>query len=188
VISDDRTHPALVSDADFLSVQRITALAVPADGRVHRYQLTGLLVCGLCGRRLEGHWVNQRPGYRCRHGHTTAQSADAERPRWVYWAQARILEDILAAKNKDLADLANAGDLAACLRAREAQIICRPDTVVLAPPVADDAEQEVRPADEVLVNGQLVLPMPTASSRPPTQTIPRPRRADAKPPSRSYRM
>jgi site-specific DNA recombinase len=86
VISDDRTHPALVDDADFLAVQQITALAVPADGRVHRYQLTELLVCALCGRRLEGHWVNRRAGYRCRHGHTTAQLADTGGPGWVYWS------------------------------------------------------------------------------------------------------
>lgn len=70
VISDQPTHTALVSDADFLAVQQITALAAPHDGGRHRYQLTGLLACELCGRRLEGHWVNARPGYRCRHGHT----------------------------------------------------------------------------------------------------------------------
>jgi hypothetical protein len=95
VISDDRTHSALVGDAGFLAVQQITALAVPADGRVHRYQLTGLLVGGLCGRRLEGHWVNRRPGYRCRHDHPTAQVADTDGPGWVYWSQARIVEHVV---------------------------------------------------------------------------------------------
>jgi site-specific DNA recombinase len=34
VISDVRTHRALVSDADFTAVQQITALAVAQDGRV----------------------------------------------------------------------------------------------------------------------------------------------------------
>ncbi|MEU7804011.1 zinc ribbon domain-containing protein [Micromonospora arborensis] len=33
---------------------------------------TGLLRCGTCGRKMEAHWVNQRPGYRC-HGHTSSQ-------------------------------------------------------------------------------------------------------------------
>jgi site-specific DNA recombinase len=112
VISGDRTHPALISDADFLAGQQITALAVPADGRVHRYQLTGLLVCGLCVRRLEGHWVNQRPGYRCRHGHTTAHPTDTDGQRWVYWSQTRIVEHVVATGNKDLAGVADAGDLA----------------------------------------------------------------------------
>jgi hypothetical protein len=87
LISDEQTHPALVSDAEYLAVQQITALAMPQDGRAHRYQLTGLLVCELCGRRLQGHWVNQRPGYRCRHGHTTAHPAETDGPRWVYWSQ-----------------------------------------------------------------------------------------------------
>jgi site-specific DNA recombinase len=164
VISGDRTHPALVSDADFLAVQQIAALAAPQDGRVHRYQLTGLLVCGLCGRRLEGHWVNHRPGYRCRHGHTTAHVADAEGPRWVYWAQARIVEEILATANTDLA-LADAGQLAAHLRARDTLIACGPDTVVLEEPPPDEAETETQPADEVLANGQLILPLPTGSPR-----------------------
>jgi site-specific DNA recombinase len=164
VICGDRTPPVLVSDADFLAVQQITALAIPQDGRVHRYQLTGLLVCGLCGRRLEGHWVNHRPGYRCRHGHTTADVADAEGPRWVYWAQARIVEEILAARRRDLA-LADAGQLATHLRARDALIVCGPDTVVIEQPVPDGPETEIQRADEVLANGQLVLPMPTASLR-----------------------
>jgi recombinase-like zinc beta ribbon protein len=141
-------------------VQQITALAVPQDGRAHRYQLTGLLVCGLCGRRLQGHWVNHRPGYRCRHGHTTAHLTDTDGPRWVYWAQARIVEEILAAGNRDLADLANAGQLAAHLRARDALIVCSPNTVVLEGPPPEDTETEIRPTDEMQGSGQLVLPMP----------------------------
>jgi DNA invertase Pin-like site-specific DNA recombinase len=169
VICDDRTHPALVSDADFLAVQQITALAAPQDGRVHRYQLTGLLVCELCGRRLQGHWVNQRPGYRCRHGHTTAHLADTEGPRWVYWAQARIVEKILAAGTGDLAGTADTGGLAAHLRARDALIVCGPDTVVIEQPVPDDTE--VQHAAGVLANGQFVLPMPTGSPQPQPAAI-----------------
>jgi hypothetical protein len=87
--------------------QQITALATPHDGRTHRYQLTGLLICELCGRRLEGHWVNARPGYRCRHGHTTAEPAEADGPRWVYWSQARLVGQILADAGEDLAGVAD---------------------------------------------------------------------------------
>ncbi len=67
-ISHELAHPALVSDADFLAAQEISALAAPADQSVRRYRLTGLLLCAVCGRRLEGHWVHGRAGYRCRHG------------------------------------------------------------------------------------------------------------------------
>jgi hypothetical protein len=72
VVSAEHTHPALVSDQDFLTAQQITAVTLPEDGRTRRYALTGLLICQVCGRRLDGHWVNQKPAYRCRHGHTSA--------------------------------------------------------------------------------------------------------------------
>ena len=172
MISGERTHPALISDADFLAGQPITALAAPQDGRVHRYQLTGLLVCGLCGRRLEGHWVNQRPGYRCRPGHTTAHPTDTDGQRWVYWSQTRIVEHVVATGNKDLAGVADAGDLAAHLRARDALIVCGADTVAIAEPVTDDTEAEVSSADDVQATGQLVLPMPTGLSRRSAQRNP----------------
>ena len=55
IISDKRTHPALISDADFLAAQHVTAISIPNDHSVRHYALTGLIVCGLCGRRLEGH-------------------------------------------------------------------------------------------------------------------------------------
>jgi hypothetical protein len=55
VISEGRTHPALVSDADFTAAQGITAQAVPEDGSQRRYALTGLLICASCRRRLAGH-------------------------------------------------------------------------------------------------------------------------------------
>ncbi|MFF5291983.1 zinc ribbon domain-containing protein [Paractinoplanes globisporus] len=104
---NESTHPALVSDADLLAAQQVTALAIlamPEDGRVHRYQLTGLVVCAACGRRMEGHWVNRRPGYRRRHGHTSVHPADPGSPRWVYWSQARIVEEILATGDSELRD------------------------------------------------------------------------------------
>lgn len=94
VISARRTHPALVSDADFLAAQQITAIPMPADSRARRYRLTGLLVCGLCGRRLEAQWVHGRPGYRCRHGHTSARQPD-ERLRAIYWPEHRIMTETL---------------------------------------------------------------------------------------------
>ena len=71
VISTRPAHPALVTEADFLRVQTITAVAGPARGHTRRYRWTGLLACAVCGRRLEAHWVHGHPGYRCRHGHTS---------------------------------------------------------------------------------------------------------------------
>jgi hypothetical protein len=165
VISHDRTHPALISDTDFTTVQQITALAVPQDGRVHRYQLTGLLICGICGRRLQGHWVNQRPGYRCRHGHTTAHLADPDGPHWVYWSQTRIVEKVLDTANSELAKCADTGQLATHLRARDALIVCGPDTVAVDDQIHNDAEPDAQTADEIPTDGQLVLPLATMSHR-----------------------
>jgi site-specific DNA recombinase len=130
VISPTRTHPALVSEDDFTAAQQITAQAAPDDGRQRRYALTGLLICGICGRRMAGHWVNHRPGYRCRHGHTTAHPANQDAPRWIYWAEARLLEHVIAG-NAALADTGDAGGLATYLRTRDAVVVCGRDTVTI---------------------------------------------------------
>ena len=52
-------HPALVSEEDFIAAQGIHAARGPApEGdlaglRGRRYLLSGLLICGACGRRME---------------------------------------------------------------------------------------------------------------------------------------
>jgi hypothetical protein len=80
VISARPAHPALVSEADFIAVQDISASRGPsaaaglAVAERRRYLLAGLLVCALCGRRMESAWSNGKAAYRCRHGHTSAAS------------------------------------------------------------------------------------------------------------------
>jgi hypothetical protein len=91
IVSARRTHPALVSDTDFPAAQQITAIQTPAASR---YRLTGLLVCGLCGRRLEAHRGHGRAGYRCRHGRTSAQRPGVQL-RAIYWPEQRILTEVL---------------------------------------------------------------------------------------------
>ncbi|GAB7046537.1 zinc ribbon domain-containing protein [Catenuloplanes indicus] len=56
----------------------------PDDGNQARYRLTGLIICGICGRRADGHWVHGRAGYRCRHGHASARDAASGRPKNLY--------------------------------------------------------------------------------------------------------
>jgi site-specific DNA recombinase len=121
VVHRERTHPALVSDEDFTAVQEITARATPETGQLRRYALTGLLICGMCGRRMAGHWVNGRAGYRCRHGHTSAQPAAEGTPRWVYRSEARLVQELIAA-NPELAGLADAGDVVAYLKAKAVKL------------------------------------------------------------------
>jgi len=91
VISARPAHPALVSEADFIAAQDISAArgpapaAGPAAPHQRRYLLAGLLACGICGRRMESAWSNGKAAYRCRHGHTKRRVIGSgpapERPR-----------------------------------------------------------------------------------------------------------
>ncbi|WP_194920706.1 recombinase family protein [Catenulispora rubra] len=88
VISERVVHPVLVSEADFIAVQGMCAAR---EGARHEYALAGLLRCAICGRAFEGHWVHATPGYRCRHGHTSARNADPDRPRSAYLPENAVL-------------------------------------------------------------------------------------------------
>ncbi len=102
VISDRPAHPALVSEADFIAAQDISAArgpapqAAPAAPGTRRYLLAGLLACGTCGRRMESAWSNGKAAYRCRHGHTSAAPPDPARPKNAYVREDRILAHLPA--------------------------------------------------------------------------------------------
>ena len=102
VISRKPAHPALVSEADFIAAQDISAARGPAPGtgltapQKRRYLLAGLLICGGCGRRMESAWSNGKPAYRCRHGHTTASRPGPGRPKNAYIREDRILPHLAA--------------------------------------------------------------------------------------------
>jgi hypothetical protein len=68
-------------------VQAITATPRPDSDETRTYLLAGLLRCGLCGRLLDSHWVYRSPGYRCRHGHTSAHMPAPDRPKNIYVRQ-----------------------------------------------------------------------------------------------------
>jgi site-specific DNA recombinase len=96
VISRHPAHPALVSEADFIKAQEITAPRGPAGPAVRRYLLAGLLACGRCGRRLESAWSNGRPAYRCRHGYCSAVVPDPGRPKAAYVREDQVLPRLAA--------------------------------------------------------------------------------------------
>lgn len=58
--------------------------------------LAGLVQCQFCGRRLDSHWVNDRPGYRCHHGHTSARKRPPELAKNVYIREDHLLNDLRA--------------------------------------------------------------------------------------------
>lgn len=92
-VSGQLTHARLVDDTVFLAVQRLRVARQSHDGARREYAFAGLVVCELCGRRMDGHWVHGRAGYRCRHGYSTSTPRPASAPRNVY-----VREDHLAAE------------------------------------------------------------------------------------------
>ncbi|WP_428834309.1 recombinase family protein [Lentzea roselyniae] len=59
-VSERIAHEPLVDDETFVAVQGMRVAKPAKDGEVRRYLLAGLVVCGLCGRRMDGHWVHER--------------------------------------------------------------------------------------------------------------------------------
>ena len=96
VISRRPAHPALVSEADFIAVQQMSAPRGPAGPATRRYLLAGLICCATCGRRLESSWSNGRPAYRCRHGYTSATQPDPTRAKNTYVREDQILSHLAA--------------------------------------------------------------------------------------------
>ncbi|MEV5711953.1 zinc ribbon domain-containing protein [Actinoallomurus sp. NPDC052274] len=80
--------------------------------------------CGICGRRMESCWANNRAAYCCRHGHTSAFKAGPDRRKNLYVREDRILVHlptlyILLAKPDPANALPSAEDVIGHLRAEE---------------------------------------------------------------------
>jgi site-specific DNA recombinase len=118
-ISRSRAHPALVSEADFVAAQQVRTERRNDDGEVRRYVLAGLVVCGLCGRRMDAHWVNDRAGYRCRHGHNSAQRTIQDRPRNLYVREDTLIAELVRHTAIDGGEL----DAAAYLRSGDMVVV-----------------------------------------------------------------
>ena len=94
VISSRPAHPALVSEADFIAVQQMSAPRGPAGPAARQYLLAGLICCGTCGPRLESSWVECPPAYRCRHGYTSATQLDPARAKNTSIREDQILSHL----------------------------------------------------------------------------------------------
>lgn len=75
----------------------------------------------------ESHWMHGRPGYRCRHGHTSAKPAAATRPT-VYLREDDLLTSLRTHLNQTNGDQPTIGhesrDLTAFLHANQTTITC----------------------------------------------------------------
>ncbi|WIY07670.1 hypothetical protein QRX60_44640 [Amycolatopsis mongoliensis] len=83
-----------MDEATFLAIQGMRAARPTKYGGTRTYVLAGLVQYQLCGRRLDSHGVNGRPGYRCRHGHTSARNRPPELAKNVYVREDHLLDDL----------------------------------------------------------------------------------------------
>jgi site-specific DNA recombinase len=93
IYSDQIVHPPVISAEMFEQVQQLIASRRHVTGprerfrTRHVYVLAGRFVCGICDRRMQGHWANQMAYYRCRFpgrvrpGQQHQSSAQRVRPR-----------------------------------------------------------------------------------------------------------
>ncbi len=131
VISTRIAHPALVSEHDFLTAQRISAIPTPKGQATRTYLLVGLVFCGVCGRRAESHWGHRRPAYRCRHGHTSAAPLDSTRPKNLYTREDHLLAAVVTQLDPNATHGRSPEDLASYLRAHHMTIICDQRSITL---------------------------------------------------------
>jgi DNA invertase Pin-like site-specific DNA recombinase len=98
--SNEETHEALVSAEDYLRVQEQMAAGRnrPAVRKARAtprpYLLRGLLICGLCGRRMSGQHNHGEAYYRCRYPAEYALANDVEHPRTVYLREVDVVSEL----------------------------------------------------------------------------------------------
>src|ERR1700712_2061787 len=88
--STEPAHEALITQNDFDRVQEIHAAGArrPVDRKPHRskhdYIFKGLIWHESCNRRMQGHWANNEPYYRCRYPNEYALANTIDHARNVY--------------------------------------------------------------------------------------------------------
>ena len=129
-VSRALSHPALVSEADFVAVQQCRAARRCKDGATRNYVLAGLVQCRVCGRRMDSHWVNGRAGYRCRHGHNSAWARPPDAARNIHVREDVLLDRLAKHLASDQhrpdndVELSTVEEVVARLRAESKVIIC----------------------------------------------------------------
>ncbi|MBK5307781.1 MAG: recombinase family protein [Frankiaceae bacterium] len=90
-------HQPLVEDEVFQQVQALFAARgrTPTERKnrpaVRPYALRGLMTCGLCGRKMESLWANERAHYRCRYPREYAASRALDHPKNVILREDLVL-------------------------------------------------------------------------------------------------
>jgi site-specific DNA recombinase len=97
VWSTDVMHEAIVSSEDFTRAQAQMAAGAhrPTTAKRHRtnrtYLLSGLVTCGLCGRKMQGSYNNNAHQYRCLYAANYAAVKGLDHPKAVYVRESAIV-------------------------------------------------------------------------------------------------
>ncbi len=121
IFSDKIVHPPIISKETFDQAQAILAgrgsrTPHKQHARARSYTLRGILLCGLCDRRMTGNWNNGEAYYRCRYPAEYALANDVSHPKTVYLREAELtcqLDDWLAESFEPAAVRATLAQMAA---------------------------------------------------------------------------
>ena len=97
IFSEEIVHPPIIDDPTFQQAQDLLTARRGARGphkphkSRHAYALRGLLFCGICQRRMQGHWANAAPYYRCRFPNEYALANEITHPLNVTLRQDVLL-------------------------------------------------------------------------------------------------
>jgi site-specific DNA recombinase len=100
VWSDKMVHPPIIDRETFDQVQVMVGgrATNPATHKPHRarhpYALRGCVWCGLCGRRMQSHWVHGDPYYRCRFASEYALANHIKHPLSVSLREDMIIGQV----------------------------------------------------------------------------------------------
>ena len=98
--SDKLVQPPIVARDAFARVQAMVAgrAHAPAAHKPHRarhpYALRGCVWCGICERRMQGHWVREAPYYRCRFPAEYALANRVQHPVNVYLREDQLIGEV----------------------------------------------------------------------------------------------
>lgn len=100
IVSEKVVHTPLVDDETFARVQDVlTSRTRPAQQHgVKRtrnaYVLRGAITCGVCHRKMVGHWAHEQAYYRCRYPSDYALADRVQHPRNVYVQESRLIKPL----------------------------------------------------------------------------------------------
>ncbi|WP_328708852.1 recombinase family protein [Microbispora hainanensis] len=100
IFSERVVHPQLVDDVSFRDAQDMLAGRgrgscehAPHRSR-HPYAFKGVVICGICERKMQSQWVNEAPYYRCTFPREYALGNKLDHPRNVYLREDAILRRV----------------------------------------------------------------------------------------------